>query len=190
MNLERRLDRVERVLMLALKAGDRERRKWREQSREQTEKLNMVIDAHIKGIDRLDKMAAETEEWKQEQRIAQARFDDRMNKMAAEAKEWDQKQRIAHARFDEQMEKLRIAQDRTDEKIEQFFIAQGRTDKQIDKLQEGQASLQAGQASLQAGHARLDQVMAELAEEHKATERSLKAFLDGLSKGQNGKPPV
>ncbi|HEY0726866.1 MAG TPA: hypothetical protein VGD38_02280 [Pyrinomonadaceae bacterium] len=167
--MERRLDRIERLLVLFIKAGDRERREWRKQSREQTEMIKMVIDAHIKGSDRIDKMAARADEWLQEQRIAYALRNEQMDKVAARADEWIREQRIAHALRTEEMDKLRIAQDRTD--------------KHVDKLQAGQVALQEGQA-------KLDQVMAELAEEHKATERSLQALLDGLQKGQNGKPPT
>jgi hypothetical protein len=74
-----------------------------------------------------------------------------------------------------------------DEKINILIDAQIKTDEQIKSLRAGEERLQAGEESLQAGQARLDRVMAELAEEHKATERSLKAFLDGLQKGHNGK---
>lgn len=76
-----------------------------------------------------------------------------------------------------------------DEKINILIDSQIKTDEQIKSLREGQAalqiSMQEGQSRLQEGHSRLQKVMAELAEEHKATERSLKAFLDGL-KGRNG----
>jgi len=59
MNPELRLDRLERVLMLAIRAGYRERQAWREQSREQTEKINAMISTHMDAMDRLDKRAAE-----------------------------------------------------------------------------------------------------------------------------------
>ena len=45
---ERRLERAERLLMLVIKAGYRERREWRQQSREQNEKINILINAQIK----------------------------------------------------------------------------------------------------------------------------------------------
>lgn len=169
MNMERRLDRVERLLILFIKAGDRERREWRKQSREQTEMIKMVIDAHIQGSDRLDKMAARADEWIQEQRLGYALRNEEMDKVATRADEWVRQQRIAHALRNEEMDRLRVAQDRTNQ--------------HLDKLQAGQVALQESQV-------KLDQVMTELAEEHKATERSLKAFLDGLQKGQNGKPPT
>ena len=71
-----------------------------------------------------------------------------------------------------------------DEKINILIDSQIKTDEQIKSLREGQAELQ---LSMREGQSRLEKVMAELAEEHKATERSLKAFLDGL-KGRNGGP--
>ena len=68
-----------------------------------------------------------------------------------------------------------------DEKINILIDSQMKTDEQIK--------------GLRAAQARTDKVMAELAEEHKATERSLRglersvrAFIDGLQKGHNGKP--
>lgn len=77
-----------------------------------------------------------------------------------------------------------------DEKINILIDSQIKTDEQLKSMRDGQValqlSLQEGQASLQAGQSRLEKVMAELAEEHKATERSLKAFLDGL-RGPNGR---
>jgi len=59
-----------------------------------------------------------------------------------------------------------------DEKINILIDSQIKTDEQINRLEAAQGRTQS--------------VMAELAEEHKATERSLKAFLDGL-KGPNGR---
>ena len=67
-----------------------------------------------------------------------------------------------------------------DEKINILIDSQIKTDEQLKSLRDNDERLQAGQA-------RLDKVMAELAEEHKATERSLKSFLDGLQKDRNGK---
>ena len=119
MTPELRLDRAERLLMLVIKAGYRERRAWRLRSREQEEKINMVISAHIDACDRMDKQQA-----------------------------------------------------KTDAQIENLFAAQARTDEQIDRAF---ASIQL----LSVAHA-------ELAASHDATERSLKAYLDSLDKGQNG----
>ena len=59
------------------------------------------------------------------------------------------------------------------EKINILIDSQIKTDEQIGRLEVAQE--------------RTDKAVAELAKEHAATERSLKALLDGLRKGQNGK---
>lgn len=99
MNLERGLDRVERMLMLCIEADDRERRERRKQSRKQTETANMGIDAPIQVSDRLDKMAARADEWVRAQRIAQAQRNEEMDKL-----------RIAQDRIDRQIDKLQAGQ--------------------------------------------------------------------------------
>ena len=85
MTPELRLDRAERLLLLIVKAGNRERRAWRLRSREQEEKINMVINAHIEGSERLDKLAAaqaKTEKNIEALFVAQAETEKTMDKLA------------------------------------------------------------------------------------------------------------
>jgi cupin superfamily acireductone dioxygenase involved in methionine salvage len=133
---EHRLDRAERVLMLIVKAGYRARQR----SREQDEKINILLNCQIKTDEQL---RAHSEQLRAQSEQSRAQ----------------------------------------DEKLKILIDAQMKTDEQLKSLREGQAALQ---VSMHEGHSRLEKVMAELAEEHKATERSLKAFLDGL-KGKNGR---
>ena len=99
MTPEQRFDRAERILVMMAKAGRRARHEWREQSREQSEKINVLISTQIRN----------EEEWRAE----------------------------SHA---------------TNEKINLLIDAQIKTSEQIDR-----------------------------------TEKTLRAFIDSLRGGQNGK---
>lgn len=48
MTPEQRLDRIERILGLFIGAGRRARGQWRERSREQDEKINILIDTQLR----------------------------------------------------------------------------------------------------------------------------------------------
>ena len=58
MTEEQRLDRLERIVKLMIKAGMRARR----QSREQDEKINILIDMQVKNDERYEKRFAVNEE--------------------------------------------------------------------------------------------------------------------------------
>jgi hypothetical protein len=58
MTEEQRLDRLERIVKLMIKAGLRARR----QSREQDEKINILINSQIKTDERLAALSAKTDE--------------------------------------------------------------------------------------------------------------------------------
>ena len=59
---EQRLDRMERIVKLLIKAGLRARQQAREQAREQNEKINILIDSQIKTDERLAASSARTDE--------------------------------------------------------------------------------------------------------------------------------
>ena len=59
---EQRLDRMERIVKLLIKAGLRARQQGREQAREQNEKINILIDSQIRTDERLAASAAKTDE--------------------------------------------------------------------------------------------------------------------------------
>jgi anti-sigma-K factor RskA len=58
MTEEQRLDRLERIVKLMIKAGLRARR----QSREQDDKINILIGMHMKNEERYEKRFTENEE--------------------------------------------------------------------------------------------------------------------------------
>ena len=49
MTLEQRVQRAERMLVMMAKAGHRARLEWRVRSREQDEKINIIINAHMEA---------------------------------------------------------------------------------------------------------------------------------------------
>ena len=58
MTPEQRLDRVERILGYFVNEG----RRWRVRSREQDEKINILIQAQIETTEQINKLSAETNE--------------------------------------------------------------------------------------------------------------------------------
>jgi hypothetical protein len=113
MTPEQRLDRLERVAKLMATAGLRARKEWRDQAREQNEKINILISMHHQNED------------------------------ASRAE--------SHA---------------LNEKISILVDSQIKTDDQIK------------------AH---DKDLAELRASQKLTDQALRAFLDSLRKGRNGK---
>jgi hypothetical protein len=73
---EQRLDRLERIMKLMVRAGLRARRR----DREQDEKINMIIDAQVKNEERFAKIAE-----------AQAENEERFAKLAAYQEHTDQR---------------------------------------------------------------------------------------------------
>ena len=116
MTPEQRLDRLERVAKLFVAAGLRAR----EQSRDQHENINILINMHMQN----------GEQWRAE----------------------------SHA---------------LNEKINILIDAQLDTNEQIRGLVSGQA--------------RADKETAELRKSHKLTDQALRAFINSLRKGHNGK---
>jgi hypothetical protein len=57
MTPEQRLDRLERVVKLFANAGRKARGEWREQSREQAEKINILIHMQMKTDEQIEKQA-------------------------------------------------------------------------------------------------------------------------------------
>ena len=120
MTPEQRLDRVERILGYFVREG----RRWRVRSREQDEKINILIQSQMETTEQINKFTAETTE--------------QINKLTAG----------------------------TTEQI-------NKTTEQINKLA--------------VGHALHEEEMADLRREQKLTQESLRAFIDSLRKGRNGK---
>ena len=58
MTPDQRLDRVERILILFVNAGRRTRGEWRTRSREQDEKINILIQSQMETTAQIKAMAA------------------------------------------------------------------------------------------------------------------------------------
>jgi len=123
---EQRLDRLERIAKLFVRAGLRARRNMRELD----EKINMLVDAQIKAEDRLkkfdersaksDERFAKFEEWS-------AKSDERFAKF----EEWSAKSDERFAKFDERFKELG---ERTDQTLAILMrlIKQGQTGRSED----------------------------------------------------------
>ena len=82
----------------------------------------------------------------------------------------------------------RVRSREQDEKINILIQSQMETTEQINKLTaDVNISLNKLTADIAASHAIHDKEMAELRREQKLTQHSLRAFIDSLRKGRNGK---
>ena len=61
MTSEQRLDRVERILTLFVRAGRRTRSEWRERSREQDAKINILIQSQMETTEQIRRLAVGAE---------------------------------------------------------------------------------------------------------------------------------
>jgi sulfite reductase alpha subunit-like flavoprotein len=87
MTEEQRLDRMERIVKLMIKAGLRARQQTREQAREQNEKINILIDSQIKNEERLAALSEKTDERFATMAMAQASTEVQLKSLAATV-EW------------------------------------------------------------------------------------------------------
>jgi hypothetical protein len=79
MTLEQRIDRAERMLILFVKAGRRNRSEWRKESRQQGEKIDILINAQIATEDQLkrtDEQIKKTDEQIEALTASQAKTDE------------------------------------------------------------------------------------------------------------------
>ena len=75
MTSEQRLDRVERILVLFVKGGRRVRGEYRQESREQDDKINILIQTHMETEEIMKRLAAthsETDEVMKRLAVSQA----------------------------------------------------------------------------------------------------------------------
>lgn len=75
MTPEQRLDRVERILVLFVNAGRRVRGEYRQQSHEQNEKINILIQTQMETEEIMKHSRAETEEILKRLALSQERTD-------------------------------------------------------------------------------------------------------------------
>ena len=85
MTPEQRLDRVERILVLFVDAGRRSREDWRKRSREQDEKINMLIQSQMETTEQIKGLATRASEemadLRREQKLTQQALRDFINSL-------------------------------------------------------------------------------------------------------------
>jgi DNA repair exonuclease SbcCD ATPase subunit len=109
MNHEQRLDRLERILKLFVRAGVRYRRDMRELG----DKLNIVVNSQIKNEDR----------FKQNEAAFQSR-----------SAEYEKRFNKNEERFNRNEEKLAKLSQKTDQKFAELAESQARTDRSLAEL--------------------------------------------------------
>lgn len=62
MRPEQRLERAEHILVMMAVAGRRARQEWREQAREQNEKINILIHTQMETSEQINRMSRKVEE--------------------------------------------------------------------------------------------------------------------------------
>jgi hypothetical protein len=103
MTPEHRLDRVERILILFVNAGRRTRGEWRTRSREQDDKINILIQSQM--------------EWRERSREQ----DDNINILIQSQMETTEQIKAMAARHDKDIVELREAQKLTDKALRAFI---------------------------------------------------------------------
>ncbi len=100
---EQRLDRLERIVKLMIKAGLRARKA----AREQDEKINILIDSQMRTDERIAALASKTDERfaKTDERLAalSAKTDERLADMATSVKESIAAMAASEARTEERL---------------------------------------------------------------------------------------
>lgn len=69
MTPEQRLDRVERVLLMFINSGRKARSEWRKESREQDERIRMLIQAQMETTEQIKGLAAGHAELTESQKL-------------------------------------------------------------------------------------------------------------------------
>ena len=127
MTPEQRLDPAERILLLAIKAGARERKETRE-------KINALIDAQIRTEATLERFEARTEE-------SLARFEAHTDDFQAHTQEFLFRLEEAQLHTEEALsrlargqERLKAAQVRTEDAMVRLAQAQASTDERLNSF--------------------------------------------------------
>jgi len=131
MTPEQRLDRLERIAGLMVRAGLRARR----HSREQDEKINMIIDAQMKGDERFNaQMRDRDEKFNAQMRERDKKFDAQMRERD---ERFDAQMRERDERFgclERQVEFVIDAQIRNEERFARLTESQMETNHRLDAL--------------------------------------------------------
>ena len=116
MTPEQRFARMERVLMLYVKAGHRARKEFRAVTREQNEKINILSSTHTRNA----------EEWRAESNALNEKIGILIDV------QMDTSQQIK--KTDEQINRTDEQIKRTDEQIERLAAGQAKTDEALRRL--------------------------------------------------------
>jgi hypothetical protein len=106
---EQRLDRMERIVRLLIKAGLRARQQTREQAREQNEKINILIDSQIRYEERVrqnEDGIKDYSEWAKQHGERLAVLEARAIEMAARADERFAAMAVAQENTEKQLQSL------------------------------------------------------------------------------------
>jgi hypothetical protein len=110
MTSEQRLDRMERILRLVVRAGARERKETRE-------KINALIDAHLRIEAATERFQARTDDFLFRLEEAQLHTEEALADLAR----GQGRLKAAQVRTEEAMTRLAQAQARTDERLNSFI---------------------------------------------------------------------
>jgi hypothetical protein len=119
MSSEQRLDRLERILLLVVKAGARERKAARGSFKETDEKINALIDAQMRHEEAYAQFKNRTDEAQLRTEEAQARTDEAMAHLARAQADTAEALRAFITNTDE---KLNAFITNTDEKLSAFIV--------------------------------------------------------------------
>ena len=120
MRPEQRLDRAERILVMMANAGRRARQEWREQSREQNEKINILINMHIQN----------EEQWRAESHA----LDEKINILIHTQMETSEQIKQTSEQIKQTSEQIK----QTSEQISGLAAGQTRSEKEMAELREAQ----------------------------------------------------
>ena len=110
MTPEQRLDRLERIMKLVVRAGLRERRETRD-------KINALIDSHMRTEASIERFQARTEEFQLRLEEAQLHTEEALARLAR----GQEHLKAAQMRTDDAMARLAQSQANTDEKLNSFI---------------------------------------------------------------------
>ena len=117
MTPEQRLDRLERIMKLVVRAGLRERRETRD-------KINALIDAHMRTEASIERFQARTEEYQARTEEFQLRLEEAQlhtEEALARLARGQEHLKAAQVRTDDAMARLAESQATTDEKLNSFI---------------------------------------------------------------------
>ena len=117
---EQRLDRMERIVKLLIKAGVRARQQAREQAREQNEKINILIEMQMRNEDLFAKNYTEHEARLRKNEETVAKNEKRLAALSAKT---DKRLEALAAKMEENFTAMTAAEARTEDRLNSFMEA-------------------------------------------------------------------